>query len=109
VLLLVVKWLVLWFAYMLIFIAAGSAISIVAIEVDAGVGKTSGMAALGFWAVPTLFFWMLCIPAAVVVVIRDHSLSGILNALGIFLPGLCLGSAMVFMAGPLWGSRRRGQ
>ena len=105
-LLLVAKWLVLWIAYMFVFMAAGAVIGIVAIEIDLGLTRTSGMAALGFWAMPMLLFWALCVIAGVGVIAKDCSFLTVLNALAIFLPGMGLGSAAVFMAGPLWGSWR---
>jgi len=99
----VIRWLVSWIAYMFVFMAIGSVISIVAIEITLCCGETSDMTAMGFWVASMPLFWALCIIAAVVVIVQGHSLW---STLGIFIPGTCLGSAAVFMAGPLWGSWR---
>jgi len=104
-LLLVVKGIVLWIAYMLIFIAVGSVISIAAIEIDSRYVKTTGMgAALGFWVGPMLLFWAVCIAAAIVVIVRAYFPSNMLMLLVIFLPGMIFGATAVFMVGPYGGT-----
>ena len=103
---LVVRWIVLWIAYILIFVAVGAIISIAAAEIDRRKVKSSGMAALGWWVPPMLIYWALCIVAVIVVITLNLSLRGVLNTLAIFLPGVFLGSGAVFFIGPFWASRR---
>ncbi|MFZ6029446.1 MAG: hypothetical protein ACOYYS_17170 [Chloroflexota bacterium] len=106
--LLTIRWIVLWLGCQLAFVVIGAVISIATMALAARQTRTSDLEGLGGWVMPMLLFWALCILAAAVFIARDHSLLGLANALAIFLPGALLGSASVFMAGPLWSSRREG-
>jgi hypothetical protein len=86
--------------------AAGSVISLVAAEIDFRYVKVSGIGAAGLFGFPLLIFWTLCIIAAIIVIATNFSFLGILNTLVIFLPGIYLGSAAVWMAWLLWNMRR---
>jgi hypothetical protein len=103
----VVRLISLWIGYMLIFIAGGSLVSIIAGEIDQRKVKTTGMGAIGFWIIPMFIFWLLCIVAAIIFLTLNLSLPRALNILIIFLPGVFLGSAAAFLAGPLWLSRHK--
>jgi len=101
----VVRLIALWLVYMLIFIVGGAIISIIAGEIDQRKVKTTGMGAIGFWIIPMFIFWLLCIVAVIIYGTFNLSPIGGLKIVAIFIPGVFLGSAAVFFAGPLWLSR----
>jgi hypothetical protein len=106
-LLLVIKWLVSWLAYILIFMAVGFVIGCVWTEIEYRYIKSSGLEGLGAWVMPVMTFWAFCIIALIVVIVMNFSFSGILNTIVTFLPGCYMGTATSFTAMPFWSYLRK--
>jgi|GEM_PF-5938730 hypothetical protein len=91
------RWIAMWAGYMLIFVAVGAIITMIASELDSRAEKFSDMEGLGWWGMPMLFFWAACVVAAVAFIILNFNVPGLLNTLVIFISGMFLGSGAVFL------------
>ncbi|QQR73439.1 MAG: hypothetical protein IPJ17_18450 [Holophagales bacterium] len=103
---LVVIWLLSWIGAMAAFVVVAAAVGIAAAEVDLRYVHSSGLAALGAWSLPMGIYWLLCLVAATVAIAHRHSPTSLLSLAAIFVPGFFLGSAAVFLTGPVWASWR---
>jgi hypothetical protein len=64
--------------------------------------RSSDMEGLGWWGLPMLFFWAVCVIAAVVFIILNFNAAGLLNTLVIFVSGMFLGSATVLLTATVY-------
>jgi len=92
--------------HLLLFIAAGAAIGIAAMEIDCRFVHSCGMKALGWWVIPMMLFWLICIIVTAIMIVSDHSLLNIIVTPGPSALGMGFGSAALFLSGPLWASWR---
>jgi hypothetical protein len=53
-----------------------------------------------------ILFWLICIISTVIMIVSDHSLSNIILTSDAAVLEMGIGSAALFMSGPLWGSWR---
>lgn len=99
----------LWFVYMIVFAAISLAMAIAAGEILLRQKRpSSGMPELPCAILAAaLSFWGLCLAVLAATLIRDHSGRGIVKALIVFLPGGLLGTAVILVLPPVWGSLRK--
>ncbi|MBN1895846.1 hypothetical protein JW906_15265 [bacterium] len=91
---------------MILFTACGTAIGIAAAEIDSRFIRSRGMEALGWWVIPMMLFWLISVICAVILFLSDHSLFDRMVTIVASVIGTGLGSAALFLAGPLWASWR---